>query len=172
MIRIYRGISPRIAGSAYIDPTALVLGDVTVGARSSIWPHATVRGDVNHIRIGDETNVQDNSVIHVELDKFPTILGNRITIGHSVTLHGCVIEDLCLIGIGAIVLNGARVRTGSIVAAGALVTEGMEVPPGVLVMGVPARVRRELTPEEKAHLEVSADHYIEYRRIYKEEEVF
>src|ERR1700690_3165074 len=144
MIRAYRGTLPRIAASAYIDPSAQIIGDVVIGERASVWPNVTVRGDVNYIRIGDETNVQDNSCLHVEHDTHPLILGNRVTVGHSVTLHGCVIEDECLIGIGAVVLNGARIRGGSIVAAGALVPEGMEVPPGSLVMGVPAKIRRPL----------------------------
>src|SRR6202142_782279 len=144
MIRAYRGTLPRIAASAYIDPSAQIIGDVVIGERASVWPNVTVRGDVNYIRIGDETNVQDNSCLHVEHETNPLILGNRVTVGHSVTLHGCVIEDECLIGIGAVVLNGARIRGGSIVAAGALVPEGMEVPPGSLVMGVPAKIRRPL----------------------------
>ena len=169
MIRPYRGILPRVALSAYIDPGAQVIGDVVVGERSSIWPNATVRGDVHSIRIGEETNIQDNCCLHVERDQFPLILGNRITVGHSVTLHGCVIEDECLIGIGATVLNGVRVGAGSIVAAGALVTEGMQVPPGSMVMGVPAKVRRTLTDAEKERSRRSAAHYVEYRQIYKEE---
>ena len=150
MIRAYRGIVPKIAASAYIDPSAQVIGDVVVGERSSVWRNVTIRGDVNYIRIGDETNIQDNSVLHVQTaTNFPLILGNRVTVGHSVTLHGCMIEDECLIGIGAIVLNGARVGKGSVIAAGALVTEGMQVPPGSLVMGVPGKVRREATREER-----------------------
>jgi carbonic anhydrase/acetyltransferase-like protein (isoleucine patch superfamily) len=129
MIRAYRGILPRIADSAYVDPSAQVIGDVVVGERSSIWPNVTVRGDVNHIRIGEETNIQDNSCLHVELDTHPLVLGNRITVGHSVTLHGCEVEDDCLIGIGAVVLNGSRIRRGSIIAAGALVPFVLGVPP-------------------------------------------
>src|SRR5919112_4834910 len=148
MIRAYRGVVPRIAASAYIDPSAQVIGDVEIGERSSVWPNVTIRGDVNSIRIGEESNVQDNSVIHVEHDVFPTILGNRVTVGHSATLHGCVIEDDCLIGIGAIILNGAKVGKGTVVAAGSLVPERMEIPPGSMVMGVPAKVRRELRPDE------------------------
>src|SRR3979490_818740 len=124
MIRPYRGILPKVAPSAYIDPSAQVIGDVVVGERSSIWPNATVRGDVNYIRIGEETNVQDNSVLHVEHEIHPLILGNRVTVGHSVVLHGCIVEDECLIGIGAIVLNGVKVGSGAGVAAGALGPEG------------------------------------------------
>src|SRR5437868_11668099 len=149
-IRGYRGIMPKVAATAYIDPSAQVIGDVVVGERSSVWPNSTVRGDVHYIRIGDETNVQDNCCLHVQRDEFPLILGNRVSVAHSVTLHGCVIEDECLIGIGAIVLNGARVGTGSIVAAGAPVTEGMQVPPGSVIMRSPGKVRRALTNADRA----------------------
>ncbi len=169
MIRAYRGVVPRIAVSAYIDPSAVVIGDVVVGERSSVWPNVTIRGDVHYIRIGDESNVQDNSCLHVELNQHPLVLGNRVTVGHSVTLHGCEVEDECLIGIGAMVLNGARVGTGSIVAAGALVPEGMQVPPNSVVMGVPARVKREVTGAERDRIHRSASNYVRYREIYKEE---
>jgi gamma-carbonic anhydrase len=169
MIRPYRGVYPRIAASAYIDASAQVIGDVECGERSSIWCNATVRGDVNYIRIGEESNVQDNSVIHVEHDIYPTILGNRVTVGHSVTLHGCVIEDDCLIGIGAIILNGARIGKGTVIAAGALVPERMEIPPGSMVMGVPARVRRELRADEIERFRENAQNYVRYRQIYREE---
>ncbi len=169
MIRAYRGIGPRIAVSAYVDSSAVVIGDVVIGERSSIWPNVTIRGDVHYIRIGEETSVQDNSCLHVELNKHPLVLGNRVTVGHSVTLHGCEIEDECLIGIGAMVLNGARVRAGSIVAAGALVAEGMEVPPHSIVMGVPARVKRPVTEAERERILRSAANYVRYREIYKEE---
>ncbi len=118
MIRPYQGVTPKIAASAYVDASAQVIGDVVVGERSSVWPLVTIRGDVNHIRIGDETSIQDNSVLHVDHRVYPCIIGNRVTVGHSVVLHGCVVEDDALIGIGAIVLNGARIRTGAIVGAG------------------------------------------------------
>ncbi len=169
MIRSYRGVLPKIAVSAYVDPSAQVIGDVAIGERSSIWPNVTVRGDVNWIRIGEETSIQDNSCLHVELDLFPLAIGSRVTVGHSATLHGCEIEDECLIAIGSIVLNGARVGRGSIVAAGALVPEGMQVPPGSVVMGVPGKVRRQVTPEESEHILLNAAHYVQYRQIYKEE---
>ena len=165
-IRGYRGVTPQIAATAYIDPSAQVIGDVIIGERSSVWPNTTVRGDVNYVRIGDETNVQDNCCLHVQRDEFPLILGNRVSIAHSVTLHGCVIEDECLIAIGAIVLNGARIGTGSIVAAGALVTEGMQVPPGSVVMGMPGKVRRECGAEDRARIKKHADSYIMYRQNY------
>jgi carbonic anhydrase/acetyltransferase-like protein (isoleucine patch superfamily) len=169
MIRAYRGVVPKIAASAYVDASAQVIGDVELGERSSVWPNVTIRGDVNFIRIGDESNVQDNSVVHVDHDGYPTIVGNRVTVGHSVTLHGCVIEDDCLIGIGAIVLNGARIGKGSVIAAGALVPERMEVPPGTMVMGVPAKVKRELTPEERERFRENAQNYVRYRETYREE---
>ncbi len=171
MIRAFRGILPRIADSAFVDRSAQVIGDVVVGERSSIWPNTTVRGDVNYIRIGEETNIQDNCCLHVELDKHPLVLGNRVTVGHSVTLHGCEIEDDCLIGIGAMVLNGARIRSGSIVAAGALVPEGAEVPAGTIAMGVPAKVRRPVSEAEMERIRRSASNYVRYREVYKEEKI-
>jgi carbonic anhydrase/acetyltransferase-like protein (isoleucine patch superfamily) len=170
MIRAYRGVSPKVAASAYVDPSAQVIGDVWIGERSSIWPNTTVRGDVNYIRIGEESNVQDNSCLHVQRGEWPTIVGNRVSVAHSATLHGCVVEDECLIGIGAIVLNGARVGAGSIIAAGALVPEGMQIPPGSVVMGVPARVRRLVTETDTARIRRHAVNYIRYREIYKEED--
>ncbi|HYZ85638.1 MAG TPA: gamma carbonic anhydrase family protein [Bryobacteraceae bacterium] len=169
MIRAYRGVVPTIAASAYIDPSAQVIGDVVVGENSSIWPNATVRGDVNSIRIGEASNVQDNCVLHVEHDVYPLTIGNRVTVGHSVTLHGCTIEDDCLIGIGAIVLNGATIGAGSVIAAGALVPERMEVPPGSMVMGVPARIKREVTEAEKERFRENAQNYVRYRQTYREE---
>jgi carbonic anhydrase/acetyltransferase-like protein (isoleucine patch superfamily) len=169
MIRAYRGVLPKIAASAYVDPSAQVIGDVELGERSSIWPNATVRGDVHYIRIGEESNVQDNSCLHVEHDVYPLIIGNRVTVGHSVVLHGCVIEDDCLIGIGAIVLNGATIGAGSVIAAGALVPERMVVPPNSMVMGVPAKIKREVTPEEKERFRENAQNYVRYRQIYREE---
>jgi carbonic anhydrase/acetyltransferase-like protein (isoleucine patch superfamily) len=169
MIRSYRGIVPKVAASAYIDPSAQVIGDVEVGENSSIWPNATVRGDVNHIRIGNESNVQDNCCLHVEHDVYPLLIGNRVTVGHSVVLHGCVVEDDCLIGIGAIVLNGAKIGAGSVVAAGALVPERMEVPPGSMVMGMPAKVKREITEKETERFRENAQNYVRYRQTYREE---
>ena len=169
MIRTYRGIAPKIAASAYIDPSAQVIGDVVIGERSSVWCNATVRGDVHYIRIGEETNVQDNCCLHVMTGEYPLILGDRVTVGHSVTLHGCVVEEDCLIGIGAIVLNGARVGAGSIVAAGALVTEGTEIPPGSVAMGFPAKMRRPATETDLEMIRRHAAHYVGYRQIYQEE---
>ena len=169
MIRSFQGITPRIPPSAWVDPTAVVIGDVVIGERSSVWPNVTIRGDVHSIRIGNETNVQDGSVLHVEEHKFSLTVGDRVTVGHSVVLHGCVVEDDCLIGIGAVVLNGAVIGKGSVIAAGALVPEGMAIPPGSLAMGVPAKVRREVTPEEQERFRVNAQHYVELREKYKNE---
>lgn len=169
MIRSFRGAVPKVAPSCFIDPSAQVIGDVVIGERSSVWCNTTLRGDVNIIRIGDGTNIQDNSVLHVDSDGFPLHIGNRVTVGHSVVLHGCTIEDDCLIGIGAIVLNGAKIGAGSVIAAGALVPEGAVIPPGSLAMGVPAKVRREVTAEEKERFRVNAEHYIELRQHYREE---
>ena len=169
MIRAYRGIVPKIAASAYIDPSAQVIGDVWVGDRSSIWPNATLRGDVNTIRIGDDSNIQDNSCLHSDVG-FPLAIGDAVTVGHSVVLHGCTVEDGSLIGIGAIVLNGARIGAGSIVAAGAVVAEGMQVPAGSMLMGVPGKIKREVTAEERERFSVNAEHYVEACRIYREEQ--
>lgn len=171
MIRPYRGIFPRIPQSAYVDQAAQVIGDVTLGERASVWPCTVLRGDVNRIAVGEDSNIQDGSVLHGELDMYPVIVGDRVTVGHMACLHGCVVEDDCLIGIGAIVLNGARIGRGSIVAAGSLVPEGMEVPPESMVMGTPAKVRRAVTPEEKERFAENAQRYIRYRQDFKEEPV-
>ncbi|HMF75041.1 MAG TPA: gamma carbonic anhydrase family protein [Bryobacteraceae bacterium] len=170
MIRPYRGVMPSIAASAYIDISGQVIGDVTIGERSSVWPNVTIRGDVNHIRVGYETSIQDNSVLHVDHMIYPCLVGNRVTVGHSAVLHGCVVEDDALIGIGAIVLNGAKIGSGAVVAAGALVPEGMEVPPNSLVMGAPAKVRREVTPEEQERFRKNCQNYVKITAIYKEEQ--
>jgi carbonic anhydrase/acetyltransferase-like protein (isoleucine patch superfamily) len=169
MLRAYRGVAPKVAASAYIDPSAQVIGDVVVGDDASIWCNATVRGDVNYIRIGSGSNIQDNSVLHVEHDLYPLVIGERVTVGHSVVLHGCLIEDDCLIGIGAIILNGARIGKGSVVAAGALVPEGAGIPPASLVMGVPGKVRREVSEAERERFRLNAGHYVELKDAYKED---
>src|SRR2546421_4477033 len=137
MIRNFRGVSPVIAPSAYVDAGAHVIGDVRIGERSSVWPCVTLRGDLEPIRVGAETNIQDGSVVHTDLG-FPTSIGDRVSVGHMAMIHGCTIEDDALIGIGAIVLTGARIGKGAVVAAGALVPEGMDVPAETLGMGTPA----------------------------------
>jgi len=168
MIRSYEGIRPRLGERAFVDPSAQVIGDVELGEDASVWMNAVVRGDVNRIRVGARTNVQDNSVLHVT-SEHPTTLGEDVTVAHSVTLHGCTVERLCLIGIGAIVLNGAVVGEESIVAAGSLVPEGMQVPPRSLVMGAPAKVRRPVTEEERAGLRHYAQAYLGYKESYRRE---
>ena len=170
MIRPYKGQWPRLGEGIYIDPSAQVIGRVSLGDHVSIWPCATVRGDEHTITIGAYTNIQDNTVIHIQGPDFPTVLGHHVTVGHSVNLHGCAIGDYALIGIGAIVLNGAKVGAESVIAAGTLVPEGMEIPPGVMVMGFPAKVRRPLTDDEKAELRVYAQNYVEYKNTYLEEQ--
>lgn len=170
MIRAHRGILPRIAASAYVDPSAQIIGDVEIGERSSVWCNATLRGDVHQIRIGEETNIQDNCILHGERGLWPVLVGNRVTVGHAAVLHGCVIEDDCLIGIGARVLNGARIGRGSVVAAGALVPEGMGVPAESVVMGVPAEVRRRVRPQERERFLASNRNYVGYRQQYLDEQ--
>jgi carbonic anhydrase/acetyltransferase-like protein (isoleucine patch superfamily) len=169
LIRSYRGRTPKIAPTAYIDPAAVVIGDVTLGEDSSVWPGTVLRGDVNFIRIGARTNIQDGSVLHVLRDDFPLILGDSVTIGHGVVLHGCTVESRCLIGMGAIILNGARIGSGSIVAAGTLVPEGTVVAPGSLFMGHPGKFRRPLTDEDQASIDRYAARYVEYKETYRSE---
>jgi len=166
MIREFRGKKPVVPASAYVDPSAQVIGDVTLGEESSLWMNVIVRGDVHWIRIGHRSNVQDGTIVHVMRGTHPTTIGHEVTIGHGVIVHGCTIEDRCLIGMGAIVLNGAVIGTESIVAAGALVPEGMVVPPRSLVMGSPAKVRRPLTDPELASLADYAARYVAYRLDY------
>lgn len=169
MIRAYRGAYPKVAASAYIDPSAQVIGNVFVGERASVWMNATIRGDVASIYIGEDSNVQDNCVLHGELDKHEVVLGNRVTVGHSVVLHGCNVGDDVLVGIGSIVLNGARIGRGSIIAAGTLIPEGMEVPENSVVMGSPGKVCRQVTPEERERFRKNNENYLKYRETYREE---
>ncbi len=164
----YQGVFPTIPDSVMIAPGARIIGDVVIGERSGIWYNVVIRGDANYIRIGEETNIQDGSVLHVTHETHPLVIGSRVTAGHAVRLHGCTIEDETLIGIGAIVLDGAVVEERSMVAAGAVVPPGMRVPTGKLVAGVPARVLRDLSAEELASFEESADRYVEYARVTRE----
>lgn len=167
MLRPYRGTSPRVDPTAFIDASAQVIGDVEVGAASSIWMQAVVRGDVHHIRIGARTNLQDGVIVHVMRDTHPTVIADGVTVGHGAILHGCTIESDCLIGMGAILLNGVEVGAGSIVAAGTLLPEGMVVPPRSLVMGSPGRVRRLTSAGELADIRAYAERYVEYRLDYQ-----
>jgi carbonic anhydrase/acetyltransferase-like protein (isoleucine patch superfamily) len=166
MIRSLAGIAPRIAPSAYVDESAVLIGKVEIGERSSVWPTATLRGDNEWITIGEDSNIQDGTVMHTD-PGFPARIGNRVTVGHAAVLHGCVVEDDGLIGIGAVVLNGARIGRGAVVAAGALVPEGMQVEPGMLVMGTPAKPRRPVTPEEQERFRKAAQVYVERGQRYK-----
>ena len=166
MLRPYRGRLPVIDPSAYIDASAQVIGDVEVGAESSVWMNVVCRGDVNHIRIGRRTNVQDGTIVHVMHDTHPTVIGDDVTIGHAAVVHGCTIGDRVLIGMGAILLNGAVVGADSIVAAGSLVPEGAVVPPRTLAMGSPAKVRRELSEAEVASILDYSNNYVRYRLDY------
>lgn len=168
MIRRYKGIEPRIGARAYVDVSAQVIGDVELGDDASVWMNAVVRGDVNRIRIGARSNVQDNCVLHVT-SRHSTALAEEVTVAHSVTLHGCTVEPRCLIGIGALVLNGAVVGEESIVAAGALVPEGMRIPARSLVMGAPARVRRPVSEGERVGLRAYAENYVGYKETYRAE---
>lgn len=168
MIRPYRGRLPTLSESTYVDPSAQVIGNVELGEEVSVWCNTTLRGDVNSIRVGNRSNVQDNCCLHVDREK-PLVIGENVVVGHSVTLHGCVIEDECLIGMGATVLSGSRIGAGSIVAAGALVVEGAAFPPGSLLMGAPAKVRRTVSDEERERIRRNAASYVELSREYMEE---
>ena len=166
MIRPYLGRLPVIDRTAYVDQSAQVIGDVEVGPESSIWMCAVVRGDVNFIRIGARSNVQDGSIVHVMHDTHPTRIGDDVTIGHAAVVHGCTIGDRVLVGMSATILNGAVIGEDSIVAAGSLVTEGMVVPPRSMVMGVPAKVRRPLSDAEVASILDFSQNYVRYRLDY------
>lgn len=166
MVQSFQSFAPNVDKSCFIHSSAQVIGNVSLGELASVWPNAVVRGDVNEIRIGRGTNVQDNCVLHVEHKLFPLHIGALVTIGHSAVLHGCRIEDECLIGIGAIVLNGAVVGRGSIIAAGTLVPEGAIIPAESVVMGVPGKVRRFVSAEEQGRFKENAQHYIELAKQY------
>jgi carbonic anhydrase/acetyltransferase-like protein (isoleucine patch superfamily) len=166
VLRSYRGVSPRVHPSAFVDESAQIVGDVEIGEESGIWMCAVLRGDVQPIRVGKRTNIQDGAIVHGMTGTSPTSIGDNVTIGHGAIVHACTIDDQCLIGMGAIVLNGAHVGAGSIVAAGTLLVEGMKVPPKSLVMGSPGKVKRLLTSAEIADIQVYADRYVGYRLDY------
>lgn len=166
----YKNISPEIPESVFIAPNAIVIGDVVMGEDSSIWFQTVVRGDVNKIRIGARTNIQDGSVLHVTYNKWNLTIGNDVTVGHGSILHSCTIEDSCLIGMGARVLDGAHIGEFSLVAAGSLVREGDKVPRNSLAAGVPAVVKRSLTEEEIDRIKHSAQRYVEYKNVYLKKE--
>jgi gamma-carbonic anhydrase len=168
MIAPFNDKSPKIHETAFVAHDAVIIGDVEIGENASIWFGSILRGDVNYIRIGDRTNIQDGTVIHVSSKDHPTILEDNITVGHRVTLHGCYVESECLIGIGSIILDGARIGTNSLVAAGSLVTPNTHIPSGSLVMGTPARVKRPLTADEIAGLKASWQNYVELSVRYRQ----
>jgi gamma-carbonic anhydrase len=166
LIRPFDDKSPRIGADTFVAETASLIGDVEIGARSSVWYGVVLRGDVYHIRIGDETSIQDNTVVHVTSGRHATVVGSQVTVGHSVVLHGCTVEDECIIGMGAIVMDRAVIGRGSIVGAGALVTPGTVVEPGQLVLGSPARSKRALGGDELTFIRTSAAHYVDLGRRY------
>ena len=167
MILGHKGVLPLLDKTVFLAPSACVIGDVHIGESSSIWFNVVIRGDVNSIRIGNRTNIQDGSVIHVTRETHPTVVGNDVTVGHSVTLHGCTVHDGCLIGIGAIVLDGAVIGPSSLVAAGSVVAPGTLIPPRSLAMGSPARVKRTLSDEECRNIHSIAESYLRYQQDYR-----
>jgi len=167
VIRPFKSVWPVVDPSAYVDVSAQVIGDVTLGPESSVWMNVVIRGDVNRVRIGARTNIQDLTLIHVMRDTFPTLIGDEVTVGHSAVIHGTTIEDRVLIGMGAVLLNGVHVGHDSIVAAGTLLTEGTVIPPRSLVMGRPGKVKRPLTDEDVAEIRWYADNYVRYRLEYQ-----
>ncbi|MGW7487244.1 gamma carbonic anhydrase family protein [Streptomyces sp. NPDC054786] len=161
------GKEPKVDQEAFTAPTSVVLGEVTMAAGSSVWYHAVLRADCGPIVLGADSNIQDNCTVHVD-PGFPVTVGARVSVGHNAVLHGCTVEDDVLIGMGATVLNGAHIGAGSLVAAQALVPQGLRVPPGSLVAGVPAKVKRELTDEERELLTVNATMYVELAAQHRE----
>lgn len=167
----YRNIFPRLGENVFVAPGAWIIGDVVIGPRSSVWFNTVIRGDEHYVRIGSETNIQDNCTLHVTEGEYPLEIGNRVTIGHRAIVHGSVVEDDCMIGMGSIVMDGCRIGKGSLVAAGSVVTMGTLVPPGSLVMGIPATVRKEITEKERRRMQESVAHYLRLREDYLEPEV-
>ncbi len=170
MIRSYKGVTPTIPASCYVDDSAQIIGDVVLGEHASVWMNAVLRGDVHSIRVGAHSNVQDCSVLHGMKEQYGVFVGEYVTVGHSVTLHGCVIEDRCLIGMGSIILNGARIGAGSIIAAGTLIPEKTIVEPGSLWMGSPGKFRRKLEPRDQESIMRYANNYLGYKESYLRKE--
>ena len=169
MIRSFKGMTPKIPASCYVDESAQLVGDVVLGEHASVWMNAVLRGDVHSIRIGAHSNVQDCSVLHGMKQQYGVSLGEYVTVGHSVTLHGCTVQDRCLIGMGCIILNGAEIGEGSIIAAGTLIPEKTIVEPGSLWMGSPGKLRRKLTAEDQETIMRYARNYLEYKETYLKE---
>lgn len=168
MIHSFKGIMPVIHPSVFYAGSAEIIGDVTIGKNSSVWFHAVIRGDVNYIRIGEGTNIQDGCILHVRHDDYPLIIGSYVTLGHGVIAHACTVHDYCLIGMGAIILDNATVNSYTLVAAGSVVRQNEVIPEGVLVAGVPAKVVRNLLDTERRMIDESARGYIDYAKLYKE----
>jgi len=169
MIRSYQGNTPHIAPTCFVDASAQVIGDVILAEHASVWMNAVLRGDVNSIRVGANSNIQDCSVLHGMLGTYPVALGEWVTVGHSVTLHGCVVEDRCLIGMGSVILNNARIGAGSIVAAGTLIPENTVVEPRSLWMGVPGKFRKKLGDRDQETILRYAKNYLDYKEQYRKE---
>ena len=169
MLRSFKNVAPTVDASAYVDQSAQVIGDVHIGAESSVWMNVVIRGDVNHIRIGRRTNIQDLTMVHVMRETHPTIIGDEVTVGHSAVVHGATIEDRVLIGMGAVLLNGVHIEHDCVIAAGTLLTEGARIPARSLVMGRPGKVKRQLTDEEVAEIRWYSDSYVNYRLEYSPE---
>ena len=165
-VRPFKGVAPKIHPSCFIEQSAQVIGDVELGEQSSIWFNCVVRGDVNRIRIGRRTNIQDLTLIHVHKDTHATAIGDEVTVGHHVVLHGCTVGNRVLVGMGAVLMDGVVVGDECIIGAGALLTPGTQIPPGMLAVGSPARPRRPITPDERAWLLRSAENYVEYALAY------
>jgi carbonic anhydrase/acetyltransferase-like protein (isoleucine patch superfamily) len=169
MIRSYKGVTPTIPSTCYVDDSAQIIGDVVLGEHASVWMNAVLRGDVHSIRIGAHSNVQDCSVLHGMKEQYNVVVGEYVTVGHSVTLHGCVVEDRCLIGMGSIILNGAKIGAGSIIAAGTLIPEKTVVEPGSLWMGSPGKFRRKLEERDQEAIMRYARNYLGYKQEYLKE---
>jgi carbonic anhydrase/acetyltransferase-like protein (isoleucine patch superfamily) len=169
MIRSYQGTTPVVPTSCYVDVSAQLIGDVELGEHASVWMNAVLRGDVNAIRLGARSNVQDCAVLHGMRHLYPVIVGEMVTIGHNATVHGCVLEDAVLVGIGAVILNNARIGEGSIVAAGAVIPEQMVIPPNSLVAGVPGKIKKTLGDEDRKMILKYAQNYLDYTAIYLKE---
>jgi carbonic anhydrase/acetyltransferase-like protein (isoleucine patch superfamily) len=169
MLRTFKNVTPQVDASAYVDQSAQVIGDVHIGAESSVWMNVVIRGDVNHIRIGKRTNIQDLTMVHVMRDTHPTIIGDEVTVGHSAVVHGTTIEDRVLIGMGAVLLNGVHIESDCIIAAGTLLPEGTRIPSRSMVMGRPGKIKRQLTDDEVAEIRWYADNYVAYRLDYSVE---
>ncbi len=167
MIISFKGMTPKVNETVFVAEGAQIIGDVEIGRDSSVWFNSVIRGDVNFIRIGESTNIQDNCVLHVTHQKYPLVVGSNVTVGHAAILHGATVGDCCLIGMGSTILDNARIGPYAFVAAGSLVLENFEVPEGTLVAGVPAKVKRLLTQEERQKLIQSAAHYVDYAKQYR-----